>query len=48
MLSETKQEVFNIMNDEQLITKVGNSNVDIIREWLSKQPHLPKIPGRYL
>jgi len=43
MLSESNQEVF--MNNEQLITKVGNTNVDIIREWLTKQPHLPKISG---
>jgi len=42
MLSELKQEVY---TNEELIAKVGVGNVDIIREWLSKQPHLPKISG---
>lgn len=46
MPSELKK-VIN-MNDEQLITKVGKNNVEIIREWLSKQPHLPKISSRCL
>ncbi|XP_060842121.1 uncharacterized protein LOC132922564 [Rhopalosiphum padi] len=46
MPSESKQEVD--MNNEQLITKVGSNNVDIIREWLSKQPHLPKISDKQL
>jgi len=42
MLSESKQEVY---TDEELVAKVGANNVDIIKEWLSKQPHLPKISG---
>lgn len=43
MISDSKQEAYT--NDEQLITKVGVKNVDIIRDWLLKQPHLPKISG---
>ncbi|XP_015370333.1 PREDICTED: uncharacterized protein LOC107166259 [Diuraphis noxia] len=42
MFTESKQEVY---TDEELIAKVGADNVDIIKEWLSKQPHLPKISG---
>jgi len=45
MPSESKQEVD--MSNEELITKVGSNNVDIIKEWLSKQPHLPKISGTH-
>lgn len=47
MPSESKPENKN-MNDQQLISSVGKNNVEIIREWLSKQPHLPKISGTYL
>ena len=43
MLSESKQDIY--MHNEQLITKVGINNVEIIKDWLSKQPHLPKISG---
>lgn len=43
MISDLKQEAYT--NNEQLISKVGVNNVEIIREWLSKQPHLPKISG---
>lgn len=43
MPSASKQMVK--MNDEQLVSKVGKNNVDMIRVWLLKQPHLPKISG---
>ncbi|VVC39262.1 CRAL/TRIO, N-terminal domain,CRAL-TRIO lipid binding domain [Cinara cedri] len=36
------------MNDEQLISKVGKNNVEIIKEWLLKQPHLPEISDKQL
>lgn len=44
MPSGTKEDV--IMKDEQLISEVGKNNVEIIREWLSKQLHLPNISGK--
>lgn len=44
MLSEPNQE-FNMPNDQELISKVGKNNVEIIKEWLSKKPHLPKVSG---
>lgn len=47
MLSEPKHDVNNMNNDEQLISHVGINNVEIIKEWLLKQPHLPKISGRF-
>lgn len=48
MSFERKQDVY-MTNDEQLlISKVGINNVDTIKQWLSKQPHLPNISGRYL
>lgn len=34
------------MNEEQLVSKVGKNNVEIIREWLLKQPHFPAISGK--
>ncbi|KAL4149899.1 hypothetical protein QTP88_003750 [Uroleucon formosanum] len=46
MISDSKQEAYT--NDEELITKVGANNVDIIRDWLLKQPHLPKISDKQL
>lgn len=46
MPSESKHDVNNMNNDEQLISNVGINNVEIVKEWLSKQPHLPKISGR--
>lgn len=32
--------------DKELVLKVGKNNVEIIKEWLSKQPHLPAISGK--
>lgn len=45
MPSESKKII--TMSDEQLISKVGKNNVEIIKEWLSKQPHLPEVSGMY-
>ncbi|XP_050435985.1 uncharacterized protein LOC126842841 [Adelges cooleyi] len=35
-------------DDEELVSKVGVSDIEIIRGWLTKQPHLPRISDKQL
>lgn len=40
----TEQEEY-FKNDKELLSKVDQISVQVIREWLKKQPHLPEISG---